>query len=178
MGCAVAAAAVDAGHAVTLLVGPIATAPPAGLAELVRFETVGQLRDALDARFDACDALVMAAAVGDFRVIDPAPTKLRRAAGPVRIRLAPTEDLLAALGARRRTDQVLVGFAVEDVDADSKARAELERKNVDYVVVNPPAAMGADSSAAAIVTRDGFALDWAPRPKEQLAREIVKLLQR
>lgn len=178
MGCAVAAAAVEAGHEVCLVLGPAAVAPPEGLAELVRFETVEQLQRALDDRFDACDALIMAAAVGDFRVADPSPTKIRRADGPVTIRLEPTGDILGSLGARRRAGQTLIGFAVEDVDAEAKARDELFRKHLDYVVLNGPAAISAAASRAAIMTRDGFALDWAQRPKEDLAQDIVKLLGR
>lgn len=178
MGYAVAAAAEEAGHRVTLLTGPVSLAPPPGV-EVARFVTVEDLRDALDARFDACDALVMAAAVGDFAVRNPSPAKIPRAGGPVTIDLVPTEDLLAGLGARRRPGQVLIGFAVEDAaDAAGKARAEMARKRTDYTVVNTPAALSAARSLAAILSPAGVVLPWAERSKDDLAREIVRLLAR
>jgi phosphopantothenoylcysteine decarboxylase/phosphopantothenate--cysteine ligase len=178
MGYAVADEARKAGHEVTLLTGPTCLTPPAGV-YVVHFTTVPQLSAALDERFDACDALVMAAAVGDFAVENPSPAKLRRSAGAISPRLTPTPDLLAGLGRRRRADQILIGFAVEDAaDAESNARGEMLAKNVDYVVVNTPEAMGAPQSQAAILRRDGLALPWAQRSKTDLAVEIVKLLRR
>jgi phosphopantothenoylcysteine decarboxylase/phosphopantothenate--cysteine ligase len=160
--------------------------PPAG-ATLVPFITVAELQAALDQRFDSCDALVMSAAVGDFTVQSPSTTKLRRSAGPVTIELVPTEDILAGLARRRRKGQVLIGFAVQDFDAsaadpvagaESAARAELTAKGIDYVVVNPPAAMAAGESQAAIVSRAGMVLPWGRRSKDELANEIVALLGR
>ncbi|MHC4981855.1 MAG: phosphopantothenoylcysteine decarboxylase domain-containing protein, partial [Planctomycetota bacterium] len=96
MGCAVAAAAAKAGHEVTLLLGRGASAEAAATAEgceIVPFETVDDLKSALDERFEACDALVMAAAVGDFRPAKVYPAKLPRSGGPVTIHLMPTEDI-------------------------------------------------------------------------------------
>ena len=174
MGYACAAAAVAAGCEVTLLTGPVCLAPPAGC-EVVRFESVGELQQALDERFDACDGLIMAAAVGDFTV-EPRAGKIPRAAGPVDITLTPTPDVLAGLGGRRRADQVLVAFAVETGRREEKAQAELAAKNCDYVVVNTPAAMGADESEACILSPGGVILPWSRRTKSALADEIVKLL--
>ena len=113
MGYAVAAAGVAAGMEVTLLSGPVALAPPEGC-QVVPFVTVADLKALLVARFDACDALVMGAAVGDFTVQNPSPGKLHRSDGPIRLTLLPTDDLLAALTARKRTTQRIVAFAVEE----------------------------------------------------------------
>lgn len=177
MGYAVAAAAAAAGHDVTLLTGPVALDPPEAVAT-ARFVTVAELRTALAQRFDACDALIMAAAVGDFTVASPSTAKLRRTAGPVTIELAPTSDILADLGQRRRPDQILIGFALEDANPEDAARAKMTIKNVDYVVVNTPAALAEDRSRAAILSRDETILGWAERSKQELAREIVALLSR
>lgn len=177
MGYAVAAEAARAGHRVGLLSGPVNLPAPETVA-VVPFMTVAQLKAALDERFDACDALVMTAAVGDFAVKNPSPTKISRSAGAITIELTPTEDILAAFGARRRADQVLVGFSVEDRDAEAKARAELLAKHLDYVVLNPPTAMGAEDSEAMILGREGVVLAWDQRTKDQLAREVVRLLGR
>ncbi len=99
MGYAVAAAAAEAGMEVTLLSGPVALATPGGC-EVVRFVTVAELKAALEARFAACDALVMAAAVGDFTVDRVASGKLHRDTGPLTLTLRPTPDLLAGLAAQ------------------------------------------------------------------------------
>ncbi|MBS3734700.1 MAG: phosphopantothenoylcysteine decarboxylase [Phycisphaerae bacterium] len=180
MGLAVAAAARDAGAEVTLLTGPVAGTLPDGC-RIVRVTSVDDLRAALDKYFDACDALVMAAAVGDFRPERHSPSKLPRAGGPVTVRLVPTEDLLAGVCARKRADQTVVAFAVEDppeAAAAEHAAAELKRKGADYVVVNTPDAMDAETSRACICAPDGDVLPWAERTKTDLAGEIVKLLER
>jgi len=180
MGCAVAAAAASAAHDVTLLHGRLAVPTPPG-ARATPFVTVADLQRELDARFDACDALVMAAAVGDFRPEKTLPTKIHRAAGPITLRLYPTDDLLAGLRPRKRAGQVVVAFAVEDGEphqAEAKARREMSAKGADFVVVNTPEAMAAEASLACILSPEAVVLPWARRPKEQLAAEIVRLLDR
>ena len=178
MGCAVAAEAVRAGHDVTLLLGAVSARPPAGC-HVERFVSVTDLKRALEATFDACDALVMAAAVGDFLPESPSDSKLARSAGPVTVRLVPTEDLLGGLRARKRTGQVVVAFAVEEgprEQIEAKARTEMSAKGADFVVVNTPEAMGSDGSLACILTSDGTALPWAYRPKRKLAETIISIV--
>ena len=193
MGCAVAAAAMMAGHRVTLLLGEgvdrgarglvadAAERAAAAWVKIVYFVSVDNLRAAVEREFASADALVMAAAVGDFRP-DPAsvsPTKLSRRGGPITLRLVPTEDILAAVGATKRRRQRIVAFAVEDGpdgEIESKARREMLEKHADFVVLNPPAAMGSPVSRACILSRNGVALPWGDRPKETLAAEIVNLL--
>jgi phosphopantothenoylcysteine decarboxylase/phosphopantothenate--cysteine ligase len=176
MGLACAAAAAAAGHRVTLLAGPAVPDGPAGV-ETVRFISVADLKTALEEHFPAADALLMAAAVGDFTVEPRAPGKLGRANGPVCVTLVPTEDLLAGLAARRRAGQVLVAFAVEPGRDEAKARRELAAKGCDYVVLNPPAAMAAEQSEACILAPDRTVLPWARRLKADLAAEIVRLVE-
>ncbi len=175
MGYACAAAAAAAGHRVTLLTGPVCLALPTGC-EVVRFVTVEELQRALEARFGACDALIMTAAVGDFRVDKPFTGKIPRAGGPIHLTLVPTEDILAHLGRRKRPGQVIVGFAVEDGRDEAKARVEMAAKNCDLMVLNTPAAMAADDSEACILSPGGVALPWQRRSKAELAGAIVRLL--
>jgi len=177
MGYAVAAAAVSAGLEVTLLSGPVALAPPAGC-EVVPFITIAELKQALEERFVSCDVLVMAAAVGDFQIESQFDRKLPRSGGPVDIRLLPTEDVLAGLARRKRKDQIIIAFAVEQGEQnqiEAKARAKLAAKGAEYVVLNTPAAISADESYACVLSADGVELPWADRPKEELAVQIVKL---
>jgi len=178
MGYALAAAAVRAGHDVTLLTGPVALDPPPAC-RTVRFVSVDDLAAALDEHFPACDALVMTAAVGDFRPEHRVEGKIPRSGGPVTIRLVPTEDLLAGLSARKRPGQLLIAFAVEDPprkQAEAKARAEMRTKGADLVVVNTPDAMGREASEACILSRDDTRLPWATRTKAELAELVIAQL--
>ncbi len=182
MGCAIATAAAQAGHEVTLLIGPaasMATGVVPDSTEVVPFTTGDDLKAALGERFDTCDVLIMAAAVGDFRPEKTHLRKLPRSGGPVTLRLIPTEDILAGLGRRKRDDQIIIAFAVEDAPderIEAGAREKMAGKNADYIVVNTPAAMAAEQSHACILSPDGVVLPWAGRSKHQLAEEIVRLL--
>jgi len=179
MGYAVAAAAVEAGHEVTLLSGPVDRRAPSGC-KLRRFVSTAELADALREHFPRCDVLVMAAAVGDFRVEKPAAGKLRRGGGSITLRLLPTQDVLASVSRSKRPDQRIVAFAVEagpQVQAEASARSKLTAKRADLIVVNSPGAMAATRSRAAILSADGIVLPWARRTKRQLARRIVSLVE-
>ena len=185
MGCAVARAAAEAGHDVTLLLGPgVAdglTEDLRGRCRIVPFVTVADLKAALTDLFDDCDALVMAAAVGDFRPDRAWPVKLHRSAGPVTFRLFPTEDVVASVAADKRKGQTVVTFAVDDAppeQIEANARDKMAAKGADFVVVNTPAAMEAEHSDACILAAGGVALEWGSRTKRQLAEQIVRLLDR
>ncbi len=136
MGFALAAAAARRGAEVTLVAANVALDPPAGV-KLVTVGTAAELKQACEPEFDRADVLLMAAAVADFRPSAPAPSKLKKDRGTPQIELEPTEDVLSALAARRRSGQVLVGFAAEHGEgALDYARDKLERKRLDAVVVN------------------------------------------
>lgn len=180
MGTAIARAALQAGHDVIFLGGPMVETPPRNC-EILSFTSCDDLHRALDDTFPAAEALIMAAAVGDFRPEKRLPTKLHRRNGPVTLRLYPTEDILAAVAADKTDTQIVIAFAVEEGRPEvieQKVRREMLAKNADFTVVNTPAAMGSADSEACILSTDGFALPWGRRPKDELATEIVKLLQR
>jgi len=177
MGCAITAAVVRAGGDVTLILAE-GLACPEGCS-VVRFASVEQLSAALDERFAGCDALVMAAAVGDFRPKRTRQEKLSRQAGPVTLELIPTPDVLAGAAAAKRPNQKIIAFAVQPgspAQALADARDKMLRKAADYIVVNTPEAMGSDTSLACILSREGVVLPWAERRKDDLAEEIVRLL--
>jgi phosphopantothenoylcysteine decarboxylase / phosphopantothenate---cysteine ligase len=136
MGLALAAAAAARGAQVTLVAANVALAPPPGV-RVVPVSTAAELGAACEREFEACDVLLMAAAVADFRPVNPADHKLKKDAGPPTIELEPTVDVISALAATRRSDQVIIGFAAEHGDhALAYARAKRERKRVDAIVVN------------------------------------------
>jgi len=142
MGYAVAEAAVRRGARVTLVSGPVALQPPSGVA-LVEVRSAHQMQaalaHALGPELRGADAVIMAAAVADYRPATVHEAKLKRV-GPVTLELVPNPDLLAELGrARHGARPVLVGFALETVTGDdlvSAARKKLEKKRVDLVVAN------------------------------------------
>ncbi len=137
MGFALAQAARDRGAEVTLLAANVALADPPGV---VRHDlaTAAELQRACEREFPACDVLLMAAAVADFRPREQADGKIKKAGrASLELELEPTADVLAGLSRRRRADQTLVGFAAEHGErAVESARSKLEQKGLDAVVVN------------------------------------------
>ena len=159
MGFAVAEEAARRGAEVTVLAANVSL-PRSDRVRYVDVESAAELRDASRAEFPACDVLVMAAAVADFRPADPASTKLGKAGRDgLELRLEPTEDVLAEL-ASERDGQILVGFAAEHGDgAVERARGKLERKGLDAIVVNDISrtdiGFDVEQNEVAIVTRAG-----------------------
>jgi phosphopantothenoylcysteine decarboxylase/phosphopantothenate--cysteine ligase len=182
MGFAVATEAFERGAAVTLVVGPGTVEPPAGPA-LVRVTTANEmLRAVLDAVADA-DAVVMAAAVADFRPETSAEDKLKKDMGPPELRLVPTPDILlglrnAQLGSTGGT--VLVGFAAETRDVEASGREKLRRKGVQLLVANEVGregtGFGSDTNRAAILAADGEDVGMREWTKRELAAAICDRL--
>lgn len=140
MGFALAAEAGRRGAEVTVIAANVALAPPTG-ARMLEVGTAAELLAACEREFPACDVLLMAAAVADFRPAAPVRAKIKKSADPDRpaptIELEQTADVLAKLAARRRPGQVLFGFAAEHgADALPYAREKRERKRLDAIVVN------------------------------------------
>src|SRR6476646_7122965 len=136
MGVAVADEAARRGAEVTLILAA-ATAAPSAPMRTLRAETAEQLRAATLEQADSADVIVMAAAVADYRPAQPIDGKRSKDSAAWTIELEATEDILAELGARRREGQVLIGFAAEHGEgAVERARAKLERKGADMIVMN------------------------------------------
>ncbi|HTW19037.1 MAG TPA: bifunctional phosphopantothenoylcysteine decarboxylase/phosphopantothenate--cysteine ligase CoaBC [Mycobacteriales bacterium] len=158
-GYALARTAVARGAEVTLVAANTALADPAG-AKVVRVGTAEELRDAVLEAAGQADAVVMAAAVADFRPVRRSASKLKKTdTDPEPVVLTRTADVLAELSAnRRRAGQVVVGFAAETDDALENGRAKLAAKGCDYIVVNEVGerrTFDADDNAATILGSDG-----------------------
>ena len=158
MGLALAEAATDAGHDVTLLLGPVLA--PAALHDrcrVIRFNCSQQLESLLTEHFPPCDLLIMAAAVADYRPLNPAAGKLPREPGrDMMLRLEPTPDLVATAAATKRPDQRIIAFALEEPETlEPRAIAKMQRKRVDAVVANPLLTMEADEIAPLLLHADG-----------------------
>lgn len=176
MGYAVARAGVEAGHETALVSGPVALDAPEGLAALDRVVTARDMLAALERRLEWCDALVMTAAVADFRPAEEAPSKIHKGAMPAALRLVPNPDILAAL-LPRKGRRVFVGFAAETDDALASAAEKMRRKGLDMIVANdvtrPGAGFGTDTNEAAILVPGSRPEALPLMPKLDLARLIV-----
>jgi len=154
MGAAIVAEALRRGAEVVAVAAATSVGVPAG-ARRVDVETAQQLYDAVIAEAPACDLLIMAAAVADFRPKAVAPSKLKKDRGVPEIVLEPTPDTLAELGRSRRAGQLLVGFAAETDDHVANGRRKLAGKHLDLIVVNHVegrgSAFGADAATAYLV---------------------------
>lgn len=181
MGFAIAARAVARGATVTLIAGPVGLATPAGV-KRVDVESAEQMQRAVDEvmgpELGNVDALVMAAAVADFRAAEASTTKIKKEGGVPSIVLAKNPDILAALGARRGGKRpVLVGFALETGDDAlvlAYAKAKVASKKVDFVVANAAhESLGHATNRVAIVSADGTAEPFAVGTKDEVADRIL-----
>jgi phosphopantothenoylcysteine decarboxylase/phosphopantothenate--cysteine ligase len=179
MGAALAAAAQRRGADVTLLLGPGAIAPPVGVT-VVAIETAAQLEMALSAAAQEADAIIMAAAVADYRPAKPAERKLKRSQLGARTELAlvANPDLLADLGKHRgsKATPLLVGFAAETQDVVANAQAKLAAKRCDLVVANdvsePGAGFAVDTNRVTLVDHHGV-IELPAGTKAEVAHRIL-----
>lgn len=176
MGYAVARAAVEAGHEVVLVSGPVSLEPPPGLAAFVPVVSARDMLAALRRAVAAADALVMTAAVADFRPARVSRRKIHKGAMPEFLRLVPNPDILATL-TRRKGRRVFIGFAAETERAVAGAARKLRAKGLDLVVANdvtlPGAGFGVDTNIVTFVRPDGTAEALPVLPKLDVARRIV-----
>jgi phosphopantothenoylcysteine decarboxylase / phosphopantothenate---cysteine ligase len=176
MGVALAAEAARRGADVRLVLGPGTVDPPGGVS-VVRVHTTEEMRAAVRAELGGADAVIMAAAVADFRPVTVTSGKLKKHDGPPSIVLEPTPDILQELAGLRRPEQYLVGFAAETHDVEASGRAKLATKGPDLIVANevgrPGTGFGSTTNRAAIIDasgRDVGIRDWT---KAELAEAIV-----
>lgn len=179
MGFAIVREAVARGAEVLLVLGPGTEAPPAG-ATLAPVTTAEEMRAVVIDRLRSVDAVVMAAAVADFRPREAATTKIKKGAGPPELALEQTPDILAEIASLRTKDQVIVGFAAETGDLENAGREKLERKGLDLIVVNEVGregtGFGSDTNDAMILSRDGEGESLRTWTKDELARAICDRL--
>ncbi|HEX6419306.1 MAG TPA: bifunctional phosphopantothenoylcysteine decarboxylase/phosphopantothenate--cysteine ligase CoaBC [Acidimicrobiales bacterium] len=177
-GHALAAEAAERGAKVTLVTTAGLPAPPS--ADVVRVETAAEMDEAVRAVASGADVIVMAAAVADFRPVRVAGRKLKKQDGVPEIALEPTVDILAGLGARKRPDQTLVGFAAETDQLRQNAAAKLAAKGADLIVANDVTAPGAgfehDTNRVVILTAGGTEHEVPLADKRAVARAVFDVV--
>ncbi|NPB05694.1 MAG: bifunctional phosphopantothenoylcysteine decarboxylase/phosphopantothenate--cysteine ligase CoaBC [Aquificae bacterium] len=140
-----------------------------------RVETAGEMLEACLELFDGVDAVLMNAAVSDYRFSKRFDKKLKKSQKRLTVELEPTPDVLAELGKRKKR-QKLVGFAVESENLEENALKKLKKKNLDAIVVNPVSVMGSDRYEGTIIFADGRKKELKAPSKEEAAYEIVSTL--
>jgi phosphopantothenoylcysteine decarboxylase / phosphopantothenate---cysteine ligase len=175
MGYALVRAALRRGADVTLVSGPTALEPPAG-ARVVPVITAAEMREAVLREYPQCTAVLMAAAVSDYRPIVASEKKIKREDGMVDLRLEPNPDILKELG-QSKDGKWLVGFAAETDNLTTNAQKKLAEKNLDMVVANNVAEEGSgfdgDTNIATIVDRAGAVRSLPLMSKDELADRIL-----
>jgi phosphopantothenoylcysteine decarboxylase/phosphopantothenate--cysteine ligase len=180
MGYAIASAAREAGADVVLVTGPTALVPPAGV-RTFSVESADDLKEAVLAQLERADAVIMAAAVADYRPIERATKKMKKKdlGNEMHLRMIENPDVLKAIVAARRPGTVVVGFKAETGDATAEASRMLREKKLDLVVANdvadPRSGFGSDDDQVAFVSADG--VEKLPLLKKtEVARRLVELL--
>ena len=183
MGYAIAAAAEDAGAEVFLVSGPTALRAPAGT-QLVPIETAEQLRDAVLGLLPNADAVIMAAAVADYRPIETRESKIKKrdAGKELNLRMTENPDILRAIVAACRPGAIVVGFKAETGDATAEAGRMLREKKLDLVVANdvsdPGSVFGSETDRVTFVSADGVEALPLLAKTEVARRLIAKLAER
>lgn len=182
MGYALAEEAAARGARVTLVSGPVSIAHDfSPSVDVVRVESARQMLDACEAAFADADAAIMCAAVADYAPADPSDTKIKREGNePPVIRLVKNPDIARTLGERKRSGQILVGFALETDHEGDNAISKLKSKNLDMIVLNSLRDAGAgfstDTNKITVYTADGRTVPFPLKDKREVADDILDIM--
>lgn len=176
MGYAIAEAAKKRGAEVILVSGPSALTPPDGV-EFIGVESAAEMRDAVMEHFSEADMIIKAAAVADYRVRNASDQKIKKNDEELTLVLEKNPDILKELGEKKRTGQILVGFAAETQNLLEYARAKLEKKNLDMIVANDvsrkDAGFNTDTNVVKLLYRNGTIEELPIMTKHKLADELL-----
>ena len=175
MGFALAAECVRQGAKVTLVAGPVSLSTPQGV-NRIDVESCEEMYNASIEAFPKMDAAILCAAVADFCPETTSSQKIKREKDDLILRLKPTHDIAAQLGKIKNSHQILVGFALETNDEEVNAKKKLEKKNLDFIVLNSTRNKGttfrSDDNQISIISAEGQK-DFPKKPKTEVARDIV-----
>lgn len=175
MGYAIAEAAIQAGHEVILISGPVSVGRPRGAA-VIAVSTSDEMFDAVTQQTANCDILVMCAAVADYKPVKVSSSKIKKRDAELSLELKPTHDILASLPKGRQYR--VVGFAAETDDIEANALKKLRAKHCDVIVANDArVAMERDENEVTVLFRDGEKKKISRAPKKIIAHELVKIFE-
>ena len=180
MGYALAEECAKRGWEVELVSGPTKLEVKHPNIRRTDVESAAEMYEAATALFPSCNAAIMCAAVADFTVDAVAAEKIKRGERGLELNLVPTRDIAAALGAQKRADQRLVGFALETVNELAHAQEKLRRKQLDFIVLNSLNDAGAgfqhDTNKVTIIPAEGAPVPFALKSKTEVANDILDYL--
>ena len=179
MGFSLAAECQRRGADVQLIAGPVSLATPAGVTR-TDVESCSEMHEAALRLFGQADAAILCAAVADYRPSEQSATKIKRK-GAITLELTPNPDIARDLGLQKRSDQVMVGFALETNAEEQHALEKLEKKNLDLIVLNSLRNEGtcfrSDDNQIVIYSREGKQA-YGKKPKSEVAADIVDAMVR
>ena len=180
MGYALAEECAKRGWEVELVSGPTKLEVKHPNIRRTDVESAAEMYEVATALFPSCNAAIMCAAVADFTVDAVAAEKIKRGESGLELNLVPTRDIAAALGAQKRADQRLVGFALETVNELAHAQEKLRRKQLDFIVLNSLNDAGAgfqhDTNKVTIIPAEGAPVPFALKSKTEVANDILDYL--
>jgi phosphopantothenoylcysteine decarboxylase/phosphopantothenate--cysteine ligase len=180
MGFALAEECARRGAKVTLIAGPVSMSCSANI-HRIDVESCEEMYQAATTTFANMDAAILCAAVADFRPENVAAEKIKREKDDLVIRLKPTHDIAAQLGQMKKQGQLLVGFALETNDEEANAQKKLQKKNLDFIVLNSLQRKGtcfqSDDNQISILSANGQ-VDFDKKPKTEVAKDIVNELSK
>ena len=179
MGFALAEVCAQQGAEVELIAGPVALSTQHERIHRHDVVSAAEMHEATTRLFPKADAAILCAAVADFTPAQTAETKIKReGSGGLHLDLVPTQDIAACLGQMKRKDQCLVGFALETNNEREHALGKLQRKNLDFIVLNSLRDAGAgfahDTNKITILTTEGEEKPFPLKSKLEVAEDIVK----
>ncbi|MBQ2821629.1 MAG: phosphopantothenoylcysteine decarboxylase [Thermoguttaceae bacterium] len=176
MGAALAAAALERGHEVTIISGPVEIAYPAG-AEVVSVVTTDEMLKAAQERFPDFDGVIGVAAPCDYRPDTVAKQKISKTGDKLTLSFVETPDVIANLGASKTEKQWVVGFALETNDVRLRALRKMVAKKCDLLVLNGPSAIDSTENEVEIFVKPGEIIAHLHGSKKELGRQIFELIE-
>jgi phosphopantothenoylcysteine decarboxylase/phosphopantothenate--cysteine ligase len=177
MGRALAEAVLARGHEAVVVSGPVSVTYPSP-AEVIWITSTEELLAECQRIFPGCDGMIGAAAPCDYRPVRVEEYKISKNGEPLTLQLVETPDVVATLGAAKRRDQWVVGFALETDDQRFRAITKLEKKSCDLIVLNGPAAMDSSDNAVEVLDRTGQVVVAIEGTKDEVAAGILDIIQR
>ena len=173
MGFALAEECARRGAHVTLVAGPVAIQAKHENIQRIDVESGEEMYQAAVQHFPDSDAAILCAAVADFRPAEVAAEKIKRVGQTMDIYLVPNPDIAAALGQMKEGNQVLVGFALETNDEEQNAQHKLEKKNLDFIVLN---SLRNEGTCFKSDENQINQMDYEKKPKRDVATDIINEL--
>ena len=181
MGISLAEEAASRGAKVTLVCGPTDLKAQSPSVHLVSVTSAEEMRSASLRFFKTADITIMAAAVSDYSVAEPAVKKIKKSAQALKLELKATPDILKELGTLKKRNQLLVGFALETDNGIANARKKLSDKNLDLIILNSLGDKGAGfkslTNKITLIFKNGKERKYPVKPKREVAGDILDVLQ-